>query len=242
MWRKSLIVFHLTGALLSVALLVATFFAQGVIASNARAQVIERSRGSADVLAAKVEDALEGRISGALLRGEVRQRLEGELTGYRADPEGWLARLIEGGAGRAKDFEFPEIENPLARKAIDAVSKGVAGLEEHLAKSLRNLIRDLRIFSITNAVAFLFAGFFAWVAVTPRAMHWCSGYSFVMLVAYSVSIFLFVGRDWGWDLILNRHWGWFYTSALGLITLYLAVRITPDLAVDYWRSRRQGTL
>ncbi|MCW1924669.1 hypothetical protein OKA05_19040 [Luteolibacter arcticus] len=229
MFRKLLIALHLAGAALSVALFVSTFVAKGVITSKARAAAIEKSRGASDPLATRLQETLERPVLGKLIRGKVRERLESELADYRAAPEDWLGRLAEGGAERAKAFDFPEIDHPLARKAVDSLISGVSDLRRRLEDSYRSLIFDLRLFAATNLVAFVLAAFLARVAATPRARHWLLGYSFVMLLAFAASIFLYVDQNWTWNILRNNHMGWGYPAVLGVITLYGIIRITPEL-------------
>ena len=238
MLRKILIALHLAGAALSVTLLVSTFLAKGIITSKARQVAVDKSRSLADPLAAKVQETLDRPVIGKLIRGEVRDRLESELAGYRTAPDAWLIELAEGGAGRAKAFDFPEIESPLARKAVDLLTKGVSDLKDRLEESYRSLIADLRIFAATNLVAFLLAASLAWVARTPRASHWLHGYSFVMLLAFAASIFLYVDQNWTWNLLRNDHMGWRYPAVLGAITLYGILRVTPEL----FMSRNEASI
>lgn len=229
MFRKILLVLHLAGVALSIALLVSTFVAKGIITSKAREVAIGKSRGLSDPLAAKVEETLERPVLGKLIRGGVREGLETELSDYRTNPDEWLVRLAEGGVERAKAFDFPELEHPLARKAVGALAQGVADLKGHLEESYRSLIFDLRLFAATNLIAFLLAAGLAWVAKTPRARHWLLGYSTIMLLAFVASIFLYVDQNWTWNLLRNHHMGWRYPSVLGFITLYGIVRVTPEL-------------
>ena len=229
MLRKILIALHLAGAALSVAVFVSTFLAKGIITSKARQVAVDKSRSLADPLADKVQETLDRPMIGKLIRGGTRERLESELADYRTAPDAWLIELAEGGATRAKAFDFPEIESPLARKAVDLLTKGVSDLKDRLEESYRSLITDLLIFAATNLVAFLLAAALAWVARTPRARHWLLGYSLVMLLAFAASIFLYVDQNWTWNLLRNDHMGWSYPVILGAITLYGLIRITPEL-------------
>jgi hypothetical protein len=229
MLRKILLALHLAGAALSVTLLVSTFLAKGIITSKAREVAIEKSRSLSDPLAAKVQETLDRPVLGKLIRGEPRERLEDELAAYRASPESWLSELAEGGAGRAKDFDFPEIENPLARKAVDAVTQGVSNLKSQLDESFSGLLFDLRLFAGTNLIAFLLATGLTWVARTPRARYWLLAYSAIMLLAFATSISIYVDQNWTWNLLRNNHMGWEYPTLLGFITVYLSVRMTPEL-------------
>lgn len=228
-FRKVLIALHLAGAALSIALLVSTFVAKGIITSKAREVAIEKSRDLSDPLAVKLEETLARPILGKLIPDRVRDRLERELSDYKANPDDWMKRLAEGGADRAKAFDFPEIEQPLARKAVGSLVQGVSDLKGHLEESYRGLILDLRLFAATNLIAFLLAAGLAWIAKTPRAQHWLLGYSTIMLLAFALSISLYVDQNWTWNLLRNHHMGWRYPILLGTITAYGILRLTPEL-------------
>lgn len=229
MLRKLLIALHLAGAALSIALLTSTFVAKGIITSKARSIAVEKSRAASDPLAAKLEETLDRPVLGKAIRGKVRERLEAELTSYRESPEAWLLRLAEGGTERAKEFDFPEIENPVARKAVDAITKGVSGLKGHLEESYRDLIGDIRLFAATNIVAFGIAAWLAWIARTPQSKHWLLAFSGVMLVVFAASISAYLDQNWTWSILTGNYMGWAYPVILGVATLYGILRITPDL-------------
>ena len=230
MLRKILIALHLAGAALSITLLVSTFVAKGIITSKARQVAVDKSRSLADPLAAKVQETLDRPMIGKLIRGEVRERLESELADYRTAPEDWLIQLAEGGAGRAKAFEFPEIESPLARKAVDLLTKGVSDLKEHMEESYRDLIGDIRLFAATNIVAFGIAAWLSWIARTPRSRHWLLAFSGLMLVVFAVSISAYLDRNWTWAILTGNYMGWAYPGSLGFLTLYFVAKISPSLA------------
>jgi hypothetical protein len=236
MFRKILIALHLAGAALSIALLVSTFVAKGIITTKARSIAVEKSRAASDPLAAKLEETLDRPVLGKAIRGRVRERLEAELASYRESPEAWLLRLAEGGTDRAKDFDFPEIENPLARKAVDAIAKGVSGLKGHLKESYRDLIGDIRLFAATNIVAFGIAAWLSWIARNPRSRHWLLAYSGLMLVVFVISISAYLGRNWTWSILTGNYMGWAYPVILAIATLYGILRITPDLALSEPRN------
>lgn len=229
MLRKILLALHLAGAALSIALLVSTFTAKGIITSKARQIAVNKSRSLSDPLATKVQETLDRPVLGKLIRGEARERLESELTDYRSAPDVWLIALAEGGAGRAKAFDFPEIESPLARKAVDLLTKGVSDLKDHLEKSYRDLIGDIRLFATSNIVAFGLAAWLSWIARTSRSRHWLIGFSGLMLVVFAISISSYLDQNWTWVILTGNYMGWAYPACLGILTLYCVVKIHPDL-------------
>jgi hypothetical protein len=229
MLRKILIALHLMGAALSIALLVSTYSAKSLIVSTAKDMAVEKSRGYADPIAEKLRDTLDRPVIGKLIPGNVRERLEKELNDYEASAETWLKRLAAGGVNRAKEFDFPEIQNPLARKAIDALKGKVSDVRSRLDATYQGLIRDLRLFAITNLVAFLLAAVLCLLARTPRSRHWLIAYSFMMLGSAVVSIAFYVGQNWIWNILRNDYLGWQYPVVVGAVALYGVASITGDL-------------
>jgi len=230
MFGKTLVTLHVVGAILSIVLLVSTFLAKGVITSKAKQHAVEKSRGYADSLAGKLQDTLDGPVTGGLVRGKVRERLEAELSGYQASPDAWLTRLAEGGADRAKDFDFPEVQQPLARKALDALAKQVANLKGHLEGSYQDLILDLRIFAGTNLAAFLFATWLSTKSRTPRSRFWLLAFSSILLVAAGFSTLVYVDQNWTWSILTRSYFGWGYPALLGIVASYLLFKVAPSLS------------
>lgn len=232
MLRKILLALHLAGAALSITLLVSTFLAKGIITAKARQVAVDKSRSLSDPLADKVQETLDRPMLGKLIRGEARERLESELADYRTAPEDWLIQLAEGGAGRAKAFDFPEIESPLARKAVDVLTKGVSDLKDHLEENYRDLIGDIRLFASTNIVAFGFAAWLSWIARTPSSRHWLLAFSGMMLVVFAISTSSYLDQNWTWTILTGNYMGWGYPVLLGLLSLCTIVKISPDLVLS----------
>jgi hypothetical protein len=226
---RLLVGLHLAGAILSLALLVSTFLAKGVITNKAREFAVEKTRHLADPFASKLQDSLDGKVAGTLIRGKVRERLEAELASYLASPDAWLVNLAEGGAERARDFDFPDVEQPLARKAIDAVAGQVAKLKGHLQGSYQDLIADLRIFAGTNLAAFLFAAWLCTKKTTPKVQFHLIAFSCILLVAAAFSILVYVDQNWTWTILTRSYFGWGYPALLGTVAIYLLVEVAPSL-------------
>jgi len=229
MLRKILIALHLMGAALSIALLVSTYSAKSLIVSTAKDMAVEKSRNYSDPIAEKLRETLDRPVIGKLIRGNVRERLEAELHAYESSAESWLKRLAAGGINRAKEFDFPEIQQPLARKALDALKGKVTEVKTRLDVTYQGLLADLRLFAITNLVAFLVAAVLCLLARTPRSRQWLLAYSFMMLGSAVVSIAFYVGQNWIWNILRNDYLGWQYPVVVGVVALYGIVSITGDL-------------
>jgi hypothetical protein len=236
--RRLLIFFNLAGAALSVALLLSTFFAKGIITSKARQIAIDKSRQYADPLVGKLEETLNRPVVGRLIGGKPREALEREMQEYRNSPDEWLEELAEEGAAKAKQYDFPEVTQPLARKALDALKRELGELKDHMQASYRNLISDLRLFANTNLIAFLVIAWLCWIARTPSAIHWLVGYSILMSLALVISILFYVQQNWVWSIFSNDYMGWNYPTGLGIATAYLVIRFTPEIACLYdWKKK-----
>jgi hypothetical protein len=229
MLGKTLAFFHLAGAILSLALLVSTFLAKGIITTKAREIAVEKTRHLADPFASKLQDSLDGKVTGTLIRGKGRERLEAELGSYLASPDAWLIRLADGGAERARDFDFPEVEQPLARKVLDTLAGQVAKLKSHVQDSYHGLIVDLRIFAGTNLAAFLFAAWLCTRKTTHRVRFHLLAFSCILLVAAAFSILVYVDQNWTWTILTRSYFGWGYPALLGAVTIYLLIKVAPSL-------------
>ena len=229
MLGKTLAVFHLAGALLSLALLVSTFLAKGIIATQALEFAVTKTRHLADPFARTLQETLDGKLTGTFIRGKVRERLEAELSSYLVSPDAWLIGLIEEGNERARDFDFPEIEQPLARKALDSVGSQVAKLKGRAEGSYRDLILDLRIFAGTNLATFFFAAWLCTRKTDPMLRFRLLAFSCILLVAAAFSILVYLDQNWTLTILTRSYFGWGYPILLGGVALYLFVKVTPSL-------------
>lgn len=222
---KALATINLLGALISVALFVATWFAQGFIVRQARQIAFETTRSRMEPVVKFLENP---KVAGKL-PASVEEKLRKEIADYRESPDKWLLEIAEGARDRAADFEFPEVRNPLARKGLDFLTNRIAQTRAHFRKSYASLILDLRIFSGTNACAFLIAAWLCFVARTRQMRYWLGAWSLILLVATMVAGYCYVGQSWRWNILFNDYQGWFYAAFHLGITIYLFLRILPML-------------
>lgn len=224
-FTKILAAINLVGALASIAMFAATCFAEGFILEKAKDYALDATRSRLE----PVITFLENPKLPVKLPPSVEERLAKELADYREDPEKWLAEIAEGSDGRAANFEFPEVRNPIARKGLDFLDRKISGASEHFRKSYENLILDLRIFTGTNACAFLLATGLLCVARTKQMRHWLGAWSVALLVATLGCIWFYVGQDWTSNLVFNRHLGWAYASLHALTVIFLFHKMEPVL-------------
>ena len=234
---KVLAAINLLGAVISIALLAATFFAQGLIIREAREFALNKTRAYLEPAIPKAEKILGNPLVAKTLPKSVKEKVEGEIADYRESPERWLLELAEGTRNRAGEFDFPEIKNPLARKALDSLTQRVAGAREHFKTSFANLIVDLRIFATIHLLVFGFAAGLCFLARTPR-LRFCLGvWSCVLLLTTVTAAGVYLGQNWLWVILTNRYQGWAYGGTHLAITAYFVYWTLPE----FWVQRRNGS-
>lgn len=229
-FTRALAAINLLGALVSIGLFIATFFAQGLIVETAKNHALDATRGRLE----PVVRFLENPKLAIALPSAAEERLDKELAEYRSDPDAWLLRAADGTKDRAAArMDFTEVRNPLARKALDSLNRKVSEAREHFGKSYSNLIRDLRIFCGTNAAAFLVAAWLLWVARTRTTRHWLGAWSVVLLMGTVVGIGMYVNQNWWQSLLFNDYYGYSYLAVNLGVAVYLFLRAEPVL----WETR-----
>ncbi len=229
-FTKTLAAINVLGAVVSIGLFVATFFAQGFIVETAKNHALDATRGKLE----PVVRFLEKPALAIALPSALEKRLENELTEYRQDPDGWLLRVADGSKDHAKTrLDFSGVRNPLARKALDSIDRKVSGAREHFSRSYANLIRDVRIFCGTNAAAFLAAAWLLWVARTKTTRHWLGAWSVVLMIGTTTGVWMYVNQDWWRSVLFNDYYGWSYLAINLGVAVYLFLRTERVL----WEKR-----
>ena len=224
-FTKTLACINLIGAVISIALFVTTWFAQGIIIEKARNHALDATQA----LLMPVVKFLENPKLVEKLPASIEEKLRGELADYESDPKKWLMRIAEGTGDRAVAFEFPEIKNPLARKGLNLFTQRISGAREHFQRSYENLILDLRIFCGTNACAFVLAAWLLFVARTPQMRHWLGAWSVMLLVSTAIGIYCYITQSWLWSFLSNDYIGWSYPALNVFVAVYLFCYVEPLL-------------
>jgi hypothetical protein len=224
-FQKSIVVINILGVVVSVSMFVATWFNQGFVIRQARQIALESARSYMK----PVVEFLENPKVVSKLPAPVEEKLRNEIEEYRKSPDKWLLGIFEGTKDRAADFEFPEIRNPIARKALGFLTGKLGRAKEHFQKSFANLILDLRIFSGTNACAFLIGAWLCMVAKTRQARHWLGAWSAILIFSTILVSYAYLNQSWGWSILFNRYWGWSYPAFNIGFTAYLFLRLMPEI-------------
>lgn len=223
---KLLVTLNLLGAVASLLLLLSTWFTKGIIIRHAQDIALEKTRSYLAPVIPAAEKLLKQPLLTKAIPPALTGKIEKEIANYQESPDAWLLGIAAGTRARAKEFDFPEVKNPLARKSLDFLTHRLTGARKHFKKSFDNLMRDLRIFSGTNLTVFLIAAGLCFTARTPQSRRWLAVWSALLLTTTILSIFLYAGQGWAWNILTNRYPGWAYPVAHLLFTVCLAARLS----------------
>ncbi len=234
-FQKFLVLLNGIGACLAALMLVTTFFGKSLLISQAQRVAMQKASTSLEKAFSMTEELLAKPMVAIAVPEKTKETIEQEITAYRTNPAEWIREIGRKGAARAKDFEFPEVKNPIARKAINALTEKVASARTHFEDSFQNLILDLRIFCGVNLVSFLLAGWMCRWARTPQAKFWLTFLSLILLTATVISISFYVDQNWAWRILQNRYQGWGYLGTLLAVFSLIGVYCLPEI----WMTQKQ---
>jgi hypothetical protein len=238
-FTKTLTALNFLGAVISVLLFSSTFFAKGIITQRVQKIALEKTRAKLESAIPATEKLLSNPIINKAIPEKAKEKLTQEIADFQSSPEEWMTKLVKGGRERAKDFDFPEIKNPIARKSLDVLKEKIEGAGDHFQASAAALVKDLRIFSGVNTCSFLIAAAMCFYAKTPTMRLLLGSWSAILLIATIMSINFYIDQNWVWKFMSNSYGGWEYLVGHLFITGFLTVRCGPEL----WgiaRSRRQN--
>jgi len=149
--------------------------------------------------------------------------LADEIVRYRTDPQRFIASL-----GSADGWQPPPALATLLKHAAPQEWSVPAVVRDHIRATLDQLVRDLRIFALSNLIGL---GLVAWltarVAPGSRRLH-VQAYILFIAIAYAATVY--IRQDWFFNLLLNTHLGWWYP---------LLIAVT---SIDLWLRWKQGKL
>jgi hypothetical protein len=205
---------------LAVAAGSAGFFALTVVGQEhvkelAKDYLAAKVRPVADRLAAQTARAFDSK-AGALVPGRVRVAIRAELDAYGADPVGTIREWAKAGA----DAPQPNIMMPGLDEAFGLRDR----VKAHFDATFASLIRDLRIFSGSNAVAGLLA---AWLASRSRGRHRyrLAGLSLLLLAGVAWNAWMYLDDLTFFRILIDSYAGWGYPVFLAVTVGYLWFRI-----------------
>jgi hypothetical protein len=200
------------GLLLFLAVAVATFAGPRFFERQARAYLVERLRSEA----VEMFPALRG----------IDVELAPVLCKYDCAGPGRLPALLRTAVGR---LVLPD----RLHRASEGFDRARAWAQQRFDGLVERLLRDVRLFALTNALMFLLAFLMASAEPLSRAVKIVSG---ALIGGATAGTLLYVfGQDWLQTLLFSTFFGWVYVVWVALI-----VAVELDILLN--RARVLGSL
>jgi hypothetical protein len=210
--RTALIALNRLVAAASLGLFAYTFFARDHLVGLAEDYIVGRTVNYADRAVAEAEAALKKPLA-QLLPANVRDAAQAEVDAYRRDPGAYVRAVVAKGAAVEKP------KHPLADETV----RWKEGIKGYFERTLASLIRDVRIFAGTNAVAGVLAAFIASLARGRWRWH-VLGLSVLLLFSLGLHAYMFIDGLTFFRIVADLRVGWSYPLFVALTFAYLYVR------------------
>lgn len=201
-----------------------TFVARQDLEGRARAFVTEKTLAYSAAAVELAEQAIETKLVKAVLSADQEAVIRAEIADYRRNPSAYIADLTRQGKLLPA---APPNGNPLLEKVALLKVK----IRNYYDDTLDALIRDLRIFSISNLIAGAIALTLPYRS--PADIHqpivW---FSFLMFAAVLFCSSMYVNDLNFFRILFRAHAGWTYPVGLGVMVVYLFVRYGAQRAAE----------
>ena len=191
-----------------------TFVARRHLDSLARDFVTEKTLDYSRPIVKLAAESLDSPLVKKLLSDEQETAIRHEIAGYENDPGGYIADLT----GQQRSDVQVANANPLVDKVVSIKDE----IRKFYDNTLKALIVDLRIFSISNLIAAMIAFGLAYRSPTDirKPIVW---FSFLMFVAVLYCSYLYVDDLTFFRILFRAHMGWGYAAFLSvmIVALYL---------------------
>ena len=208
--RKTSLVLNAVVIVFFVSFLAYTLIAQQHLETLSRDFVTEKTLAYSRPIVEIANESLDSPLVKKFLSDDQNTAIRNEIAEYRNDP----ARYIADVTGKQVRDEPQQNENPLFEKVASIKTK----IQAFYDKTLNALLRDLRIFSISNLIAGLIAFGLAYRSSDEirKPIVW---FSFLMFVAVFYSSYLYIDGLGFFRILFRTHMGWWYAAFLSFMIL-----------------------
>lgn len=212
--RKTTLALNLIIVVFFICFLAYTFGARQHFDSLARNFVTQKTLDYSKPIVEVAEAALDSPLVPRFLSVDQETAIRYEFVDYQNDPGAYIADLTRQQLSNAPVANA----NPLIEKVASFKNK----IRSFYDNTLNALIADLRIFSISNLIAGLFAFGLTYRSSSDirKPIVW---FSFLMFVAVLYCSYLYVDDLTFFRILFRTHMGWWYAVLLGvmIVALYL---------------------
>lgn len=211
----------LVGIVIFIVFLAMTFVAQTWLKDFARDYINRRIEPSVTRAVAKVESAV---LPSLAEHPELATRVTAEIAKYRTDPLEYIDRITSGRLPPQSPSEPGLIGT--AAEVLKKDAKSLVSLQvtigDHFRKVFDHLVFDLRIFAITNLLAFTVVAMLmcGYDVRSPRLLI----QAFIPFLATCYGMTVYIKQDWFFNLLLDFHMGFVYPFFVIVTMLDLWIR------------------
>jgi hypothetical protein len=212
-WKRTILAVSAIVALFFTVTFGLTFFARDYIRGLAQEYVIDRSLPMADKGVEAIEHGLQLPLAqpflGLAVVQEVVQVVRQEVADYRRDRKAYITRLVTGQRPVAPAVAIPDRARPI----VEQLKEWKEAVRRYYDRTIAGLVRDLRIFSGSNLVAAILAGYLALRAQGPalRRLLVIAG---VLLVSLAYGTLMYIDEFDYFRILFNSYIGWWYPVLL----------------------------
>lgn len=223
MIRKILIPVQLFFGAIFLAGFIATFYTLDSIAEKSRALVSEKVIAKTSAKLDVAEELLNSNAAKNLIAEYQMAVIREEIQLFRSDPVTYVNAI-------AMDDEWVIIpptltsKNPLKNALYEKVFAWKKVLKDQISRSLMGLVRDIRIFLITNVIALLFAAVVTFKNINEKYRPLVLSGSISVSVALS-SLF-YLDQNWLFNVLLNSYAGFGYSVGIAALSAWLYLEYT----------------
>ena len=223
--RTALLLISALAAIFFALSFLLTFFARGYLTQLAQDFVIDRTQKYADPAVATADQALKAPGIRLVLNDEQIQSARREIDAYQEEPRGYIAKLVAGDGNPPPAAAPPGANAALAERVLHWKGR----VRAYFDATLGRLLRDLRIFFGSNAVAAIIAFAAAWWS-QPGRFRGLALVCVLLLASVAFSSYMYVDEFSYFKILFNSYMGWWYPFVLAVTFM--------GALIEYGRSPR----
>lgn len=229
MLRKLLMSLQGVGVVVFVIAMVASYFTQDRIAEDSRQAISDKVVATTRLKVDFAEELVLSRGAEKYLQDYQRDVILEEIARFRTDPDSYVQALVLEG-----DTDTPvpiaTSENPLKQQLLTKIMSWKRSLKAHFEATFDGLLRDIRIFLLTNVLA-LSAAFF--ICYKSEALHRKAfAVGAIMTFVITISAVGYLEKNWFYTILLRDYAGYGYPLGIVMGTLWMCYEYLTSEAAN----------
>jgi len=110
-------------------------------------------------------------------------------------------------------------KNPLKVRLLSKLFNWKKGIKEKFKKSFNGIVTDIKIFLLTNILAFGIALFLNKKSLKNEKNYYIA--SGILTLSIAISVWGYLDQNWFYSFLLNNFTGWAYPVGMGILFSWL---------------------